>query len=101
MRKPPAVLRLRRRRNKIDIGGLAPAFDSNAATMPPLPILRAAHRPKDLPDCKTPACRGERCGPPLADNRARSIDWREIHRLPPPARHGPVSIGFQSRPRSL
>ena len=47
----------------------------------PFPNESAARRPRDLPNCKRRVCPGERCGPPLADNRARSIGWLEIRQL--------------------
>ena len=44
---------------------------------------------------------GERCGPPLADNRARSIGWLEIRQLQRIEWNGPLASVFRFRLRWL
>jgi len=61
----------------------------------------AARRPRDLPNCKRRVCPGERCGPPLADNRARSIGWLEIRQLQRIEWNGPLASVFRFRLRWL
>jgi len=61
----------------------------------------AARRPRDLPNCKRRVCPGERCGPPLADNRARSIGWLEIRQLQRVEWNGLLASVFRFRLRWL
>src|SRR5207302_1014202 len=66
----------------------------------PFPTRSAARRPKGPPNYRRRVCRGERRAPPLADNRAPSIGWREIRQSPPVASRALLSVASQFHSQS-